>query len=64
MDGFTGATFADLKAVKKEQVADLMRSATKKSCPLDPMLRSVVLEVIHVSLPVITANLHLPGRRH
>ena len=59
LDGFTGATFADFKAVTEEQVADPLRSATKKSCALDPMPTSVVLEVIDVLLPVITNMINL-----
>ena len=59
LDGFTGTTFADFKAVKKGQVAELIRNATKKSCPLDPMPTSVVLEVIDVLLPVITDMINL-----
>ena len=59
MNGFTGATFADIKAVTEEQVADLTSSATKQSCLLDPMPTSVVLEVIDVLLPVITNMINL-----
>ena len=59
LDGLTGATFADFKAVKKEQITDLIRTATKKSCPLDPMPTSVVLELINVLLPVITDMINL-----
>ena len=53
LDGFTGATFADFKAVTEEQVADLSCSATKKSCALDPMPTSVVLEFIDVLIIII-----------
>ena len=59
LDGFAAATFTDLKAVTEEQVADLIRSVTKTSCPLDPMPTSVVLEVIDVLLPVITNMINL-----
>lgn len=33
LDVFTDATFADFKAVTKEQVADLIRSFAKKRAP-------------------------------
>ena len=45
--------------MSQEQVSELIKKAAKKSCPLDPMPASVVLEVLDVLLPVITKMINL-----
>ena len=42
-DTCAGVTFANFKTLSQEQVSELIKKAAKKSCPLDPMLTSVVL---------------------
>ena len=54
-----GVTFANYKKLSQEQVSELNKKAAKKSCPLDPMPTSVVLEVLDVLLPVITNMINL-----
>ena len=51
--------FANFKTLSQEQVSELNNKAAKKSRPLDPMLTSVVLEVLDVLLPVITNMINL-----
>ena len=58
-DTCAGVTFANFKTVSQEQVSELIKKAAKKSCPLDPMPTSVVLEVLDVLLPVITNMINL-----
>ena len=41
------------------QAAQLEENATKKSCPLDPMPTSVLLQVLDVLLPVITKMVNM-----
>ena len=53
-DTYTGVTFANFETLSQEQVSELINRAAKKSCPLDPMPTSVVLDVLDVLLPVIT----------
>ena len=36
-DTSAGVTFANSKTLSQEQVSELIKKATKKSCPLDPM---------------------------
>ena len=52
-------TFANFKTLSQEQVSELIKKAAKKSCPLDPMPTSVVLEVLDALLPVITNMINL-----
>ena len=52
-------TFANFKRLSQEQVYELIKKAAKKSCPLDPMPTSVVLDVLDVLLPVITNMINL-----
>ena len=47
-DTCAGVTFANFKTLSQEQVSELIKKAAKRSCPLDPMLISVVLEVLDV----------------
>ena len=61
-DTCAGVTFANFKTLSQEQVSELIRKAAKKSCPLDPMPTSVVLEVLDVLLPVITNMINLSFR--
>ena len=49
----------DSDRLSQEQVSELIKKAAKKSCPLDPMPTSVVLEVLDVLLPVITNMINL-----
>ena len=58
-DTCAGVTFANFKTLSQEQVSELIKKAAKKSCPLDPMPTSVVLEVLDVLLPVITNMINL-----
>ena len=58
-DTCAGVTFANFKTLSQEQVSELIKKAAKKSCPLDPMPASVVLEVLDVLLPVITNVINL-----
>ena len=58
-DTCAGVTFANFKTLSREQVSELIKKAAKKSCPLDPMPTSVVLEVLDVLLPVITNMINL-----
>ena len=58
-DTSAGVTFANFKTLSQEQVSELIKKAAKKSCPLDPMPTSVVLEVLDVLLPVITNMINL-----
>ena len=58
-DKYAGVTFANFKKLSQEQVSELIKKAAKKSCPLDPMPTSVVLEVLDVLLPVITNMINL-----
>ena len=58
-DTCAGVTFANFKTVSEEQVSELIKKAAKKSCPLDAMPTSVVLEVLDVLLPVITNMINL-----
>ena len=53
-DTYAGVTFANFETLSQEQVSELINRAAKKSCPLDPMPTSVVLDVLDVLLPVIT----------
>ena len=48
-----GVTFANFKTLSQEQVSELIKKAAEKSCPLDPMPTSVVLEVLDVLLSLI-----------
>ena len=43
----------------RTKVAELMHRAAAKSCPLDPMPTSVVLQVVDVLLPVISSLINL-----
>ena len=56
-----GVTFANYTTLSQKQVSELIKKAAKKSCPLDPMPTSVVLEVLDVLtlLPVITNMINL-----
>ena len=58
-DSCAGVTFANFKTLSQEQVSELIKKAAKKSCPLDSMPTSVVLEVLDVLLPVITNMVNL-----
>ena len=58
-DTCAGVTFANFKMLSQEQVSERIKKAAKKSCPLDPMPTSVVLEVLDVLLPVITNMINL-----
>ena len=58
-DTCAGVTFANFKMLSQEQVSERIKKAAKKSCPLDPMLTSVVLEGLDVLLPVITNMINL-----
>ena len=58
-DTYAGVPFANFKMLSQEQVSELTKKAAKKSCPLDPMPTSVVLEVLDVLLPVITNMINL-----
>ena len=58
-DTCLGLTFANFKTLSQEQVSELNNKGAKKSRPLDPMLTSVVLEVLDVLLPVITNMISL-----
>ena len=58
-DSCAGVTFANFKTLSQEQVSELIKKAAKKSCPLDPMPTSVLLEVLDVLLPVITNMINL-----
>ena len=58
-DTYAGVTFANFETLSQEQVSELINRAAKKSCPLDPMPTSVVLDVMDVLLPVITNIINL-----
>ena len=58
-DTCAGVTFANFKMLFQEQVSELIKRVAKKSCPLDPMPTSVVLEVLDVLLPEITNMINL-----
>ena len=58
-DTYAGVTFANFETLSQEQVSELINRAAKKSCPLDPMPTSVVLDVLDVLLPVITNMINL-----
>ena len=51
-------TFANFKSLTQGQVAELIRTAGKKLCPLDPIPKSVVLQVLDDLLPVITSMIN------
>ena len=52
-------TFANFKALTQEEVAELVKKASKKSCPLDPIPTSIVLDLLDELLPVITNMINL-----
>lgn len=52
------ATFSEFKLLSHGQVAELVRRAAAKSCPLDPRPTSVVLQVHDLLLPVLTWSTH------
>ena len=58
-DTYAGVTLANFETLSQEQVSELIKRAAKKSCPLDPMPTSVVLDVLDVLLPVITNMINL-----
>ena len=58
-DTCAGVTFANFKTLSQEQVSELIKKAAKKSCPLDPIPTSVVLEVLDVLFLVITKMINL-----
>jgi len=54
-----GASFTNFKSLSQDEVRDLIGKATSKSCPLYPMPTFVVLQVLDVLLPVITAMINM-----
>ena len=56
---YVTATFTNFKSLTQGQAAKLIRNATKKSCPFDPIPTSVLLPVLDVLLPVITKMVNM-----
>ena len=51
--------FTNFKSLSQEEVRELIAKAASKSCPLDPMPTSVVVQLLDLLLPVITAMINL-----
>ena len=51
--------FPNFKTLTQDQVSLITGKAAMKSCPLDPALTSVVLQVLDVLLPVITCMISM-----
>ena len=58
-DKCAGVTLLILKRCLKSKSLSSLKKAAKKSCPLDPMPTSAVLEVLDVLSPVITNMINL-----
>ena len=53
------AEFPNFKTLTQGQVSLIIGNAAMKSCPLDPALASVVLQVLDKPLPVITCMINM-----
>ena len=53
------AVFPNFKTLTQDQVSSIIGKAAMKSCPLDPVPTSVVLQVLDVLLPVITGMINM-----
>ena len=58
-EAYTQGTLSSFKPLTEEQVAQLISKGAKKSCPLDPMPTSVILQVLDVLLPVLTSMVNM-----
>ena len=58
-DEISDASFAYFKTLSYDEMYILIKKTAKKSCPSDPMPTPLILQLLDVLLPVITAMINL-----